>query len=97
MNVLVKMEIGHRSTVGLFVTTDQQLQTLFGKLAQFNGMIVQLEETNFTMISDNEELLIQLIEKVGDSTIIGYNPFECLVEDDEEIEAYEFEYEFDKE
>ena len=78
---------------GLFVTTTEELEKLYGKevyfgecLGKHSEVFATMKANQFEVKSDDPAFIEKLVEIIGDDTISGYNPFNYLEEDDEEDE-----------
>jgi len=80
---------------GLFVTTQSELKSLYGRYVYFGEVLgkhsdvsVTLAEEHFTVKSDEQDFVEKVMNIVADggSTISGYNPFDYLDEEEEDEE-----------
>jgi hypothetical protein len=83
---------------GLFVTTKEKLESLYGKEAYFGEALGKhseisgtLSEDDFTIRTDNQEFIKLFDELVGDQ---GFNPFNYVQEEEPEEYTTDEELEF---
>jgi hypothetical protein len=67
---------------GLFITTQEQLNTIIGKRIYFGEVLGKhseiygtLEEKDITVKSNDQDFINKLEEIIGSTTISGFNPF----------------------
>lgn len=80
---------------GLFVTTTEELETVYGKPVYFGEILGKhsevygkLDREDITVKSDDQTFIEKLVEIIGSETISGYNPLHYIEEseeDDEEV------------
>lgn len=88
--VLVSFEqdYGRMGTVdGLFVTTQEKIDAAIGKEVYFGEILGKhseifgpLKKEDFTVKSDDQKFIAQLLQIIGAETVSGYNPFDYLEE-----------------
>lgn len=93
--ILVKFEwdVGRMGIVeGLFATTQLALDISMGKEVYFGEILGKhseicgvLEKDDFTIMSNNVELIQELLSIFG-NTLSGYNPLDYIEDEDEEDE-----------
>lgn len=83
---------------GLFVTTKEKLESLYGKEAYFGEVLGKhseisgtLSEDDFTIRTDNQEFIELFDELVGDQ---GFNPLHYVQDSDFEEDGIDEELEF---
>ena len=82
---------------GIFVTTQEELIKFYGKKVYFGEILGEhsdvqgtLEETDITVLSDDQEFIAKFVEIVGENPS-GYNPLDYIQFDEEEEEDEEDE------
>jgi hypothetical protein len=83
---------------GLFVTTSEELEKLYGKEVYFGEVLgkhseiyADMKADQFTVKSDDPAFIDKLVEIIGSNTISGFNPFGYLEEDEAEDGANDSE------
>lgn len=93
-----EMDCGRCGTLsGLFVAEEERVKALIGKevyfgevLGKHSEVFGEIEEGDIKEISDDQEKIEWLVKTFGSDNLIGYNPLECsLMEDDDEEEEYD--------
>lgn len=87
-------ECGRQGSLGgLFVCTQQQLDSVLGKEVYFGEVLGKhsevygtVEPEDIKILSKDQEFIAKFIEIIGDGTISGYNPLDYYEEIDEENE-----------
>jgi len=82
---------------GLFVSTEESLKQIIGQKIYFGDILgkhsdvdITFEEEDFEKLSDDEEKIDWLIDLFGGSmTISGYNPFDYIESEEEEVDEKE--------
>lgn len=76
---------------GLFTADSDDVEKLIGKEVYFGEVLGKhsdidgtIEESDFTIKSDDQEFVAQFEEIMGTGTISGYNPFDYYDEEEEE-------------
>lgn len=80
------------SITGLFVTTTEELEKLYGKQVYFGEVLGKHSDIygvfspeDITVKSDDSAFIDKLVEIIGSKTISGYNPFDYFEEEDKEV------------
>lgn len=92
-------DVGRMGDVnGLFVTTTEELETLYGKNVYFGEILGKhsciegtVDRNDITIKTDDAEFIDRLVGIIGHETVSGYNPFN-YIEDEEEDEDDTEEY-----
>lgn len=70
---------------GLIISTDEKIKSNLGEPVYFGDVLGEhseiegiIEESDFTEISDNQELIKNLKDIFKSDTLSGYNPFEYI-------------------
>ena len=73
---------------GLFVAEETDIKTLIGKniyfgevLGKHSEIFGDLEESDLTIKSQDQDFILKLLEIIGRDTISGFNPFDFYEED----------------
>jgi len=88
MNVIAQFywDCGRMGDVdGLFVTTKEALAKAYGKEVYFGEILGKhsevagtLNESDITVLTEDQDFITKFIEIMGDGTLSGYNPLEYL-------------------
>jgi hypothetical protein len=78
---------------GLFVTTKEALEAAYGKEVYFGEILGKhsevygtFNESDITILTEDQDFITKFIEIMGDDEISGYNPLSYLNEEDEETD-----------
>ena len=81
------------SLYGMFVAEESDVEKLIGKTLYFGEVLGkhsdiygELEASDITVVSDNQEVINILVQAIGSESISGYNPFDYYEEDEDEEE-----------
>jgi hypothetical protein len=86
--VSFKWDVGRMGDVtGLFVTTTEKLEGLYGKQVYFGEILGKhseicgtIDPKEITIKATDPVFIDKLVEIIGSETISGYNPFDYLEE-----------------
>ena len=77
---------------GLFITTEDKLKSWYGREAYFGEVLGKhseidgmIEESDFTIKSDNQEFIAKIEERLGDH-LSGFYPGDYIADTDDEPE-----------
>lgn len=81
-------DCGRQGSVdSLFITTGEELHSIIGKHIYFGEVLGKhsdisgtLEESDFTVVTEDQDFLHKLENIIGSSTISGHNPFHYMEE-----------------
>lgn len=81
------------SLEGLFVAEESDMQNLIGReiyfgevLGKHSEVYGELEASDITVVSDDQNVIDILVQAVGSESISGYNPFDYYEEEEDEEE-----------
>ena len=81
------------SLQGLFVAEESDVENLIGReiyfgeaLGKHSEVYGELEASNVTVVSDDQDFITKLVQVIGGGSISGYNPFDYYEQDGDEEE-----------